>query len=106
MDEESPQVESQEEPIDGLAKKAEGRGEFEAVDHAGVSAFLDEVVVVDHGLESARDEGVLKVGRAVKLCDADGKLLANAKVAGFPGDLVIEANETGGHAGDGSFFSG
>ncbi len=57
-------------------------------------------MVVLHGLERAAEHGVLEGVRAIVAGDPRGQGLADAEVAGSPGNPVSEREQAGGVAGE------
>jgi len=95
--EQAAHVAGEDEALGEWAEQGDGGGEAEVVAHAGGAAGeREEEVVVLHEGEGAGEHGVLKgVGR-VEAGDLRGEALADAEVAGAPGDAVAESHEAGG----------
>lgn len=97
LDEEHAHVAAEDEDLSDTTERGERSGDAELIRHLGsISGKGAEEVVVLHGVEGAPEHGVLEVDGRVEAGDAGGEGLPNAEVAGAPGHLVAEGEETGG----------
>lgn len=98
-------VAAEEEGVGEATEGAERGGEGEGVDHEGACGGGREFVGVGEGGEGTAYLLVYEAVWWVEVGDAGGEALADAEVAGFPGDGVAEFHGVV-RGGDGDAFAG